>query len=237
MNGFCGPPKIYPGLNDGPLPIVRLEFQAQNYDDHLFQAFGITLPDRVRKSVQARRADYLAGRVCAQAALTLIQKGTESVATGLGGEPLWPEGVVGSVSHSVSLAAASVTADAHVFAIGLDIQAPASRSAKISLCNIASIRADLGRISLPLNSEIKPILPELLFSARESFFKAFYPVKKLRIGYEAVELVRLDIETRKISVSLTQDYGAPFEKGTVWDVDFAVLENGSVLTRAIFCQA
>lgn len=232
---FCGPPTVLKSLPQGDdLPVVMLNFDKGEYDDQLFRDFSIWLPDKIRASYPSRRAEYLAGRICAQSALTLINRQSEHIATGLSGEPIWPEGVRGSVSHSGSCAVACATSEANFLSVGLDVQPPASWSAKRALLNIAAMRSDFERLNMSLISAYQSLLPELLFSARESFFKAFFPVTRQWISYHAVSLRSLDWEAGKIYVSVTQNLGAPFKKDTIWEIEFGRLENGSILTQATF---
>lgn len=63
----------------------------------------------VARAVEARRLEVAAGREAARAALATL--GVEDVAIGRGerGEPLWPEGIAGSITHTKTLCVAAVT--------------------------------------------------------------------------------------------------------------------------------
>ena len=83
-----------------------LEVDAQQTALSDFARHGVHCPPAVERSVPRRRAEYLAGRRAAQAAL--LEHGVAACDIGTGGDraPAWPEGYTGSITHSVRMAAA-----------------------------------------------------------------------------------------------------------------------------------
>lgn len=77
----------------------------------------------VATAAPARRREFLAGRGCAHAALRAIGR-EQGLPVGRGAmrEPLWPAGVVGSISHAGGLAGAVVARTADAWGLGLDIE-------------------------------------------------------------------------------------------------------------------
>jgi 4'-phosphopantetheinyl transferase EntD len=71
---------------------------------------------------QKRRRDFTLGRSCARAALSKL--GHDSVAIGRdkNGAPLWPEGVVGSITHTTGYAAALVARLGQFSGVGVDME-------------------------------------------------------------------------------------------------------------------
>lgn len=77
----------------------------------------------VATAAPVRRHEFLAGRECAHAALRVIgrEEGL-AVGRGPGREPLWPAGVVGSISHAGGLAGAVAARSADAWGLGLDME-------------------------------------------------------------------------------------------------------------------
>jgi len=78
----------------------------------------IALPDSLMNAVPKRRSEFLAGRMCAALALRAAGQPTDVESNGR--VPVWPPGVVGSISHSDSRAIA-VVSQTHS-AIGVDCE-------------------------------------------------------------------------------------------------------------------
>ena len=69
-----------------------------------------------------RRAHFSAGRACAHAALAAIGRDVEALLRTVDGAPLWPDAVVGSISHCPEAAVAIVADAGHWRALGIDVE-------------------------------------------------------------------------------------------------------------------
>lgn len=129
----------------------------------------------VDAAVHKRRAEFAAGRACARAALSAIGQPAAPVLAGPRGEPRWPSGVVGSITHSNNLAAAAVARSAAGLAgLGIDVEPWAGLPAPL----VGSIAGAAERSHLRLLEGWRPDVPwsRVLFSAKESVFKVWYPL-------------------------------------------------------------
>ena len=71
----------------------------------------------------ARQSEFATGRSCAHRALAAIGADVDAIGQGSRRQPIWPDGVTGSISHAVGLAAAVAThADGAVASLGLDVE-------------------------------------------------------------------------------------------------------------------
>ena len=59
----------------------------------------------VRTAGPRRRAEFTAGRACARAALAALGLPAAPVLAGRAGEPRWPAGVTGSITHCAGVSA------------------------------------------------------------------------------------------------------------------------------------
>lgn len=123
----------------------------------------------VAAAVHKRQREFFLGRSCAHAALAKLDIVTDAIARGTQGEPLWPRGVVGSITHTQDYAAA-IVAPAKLYAgIGVDAERVGGVTPKLEpkICN-ATERAFLES----LDAAMRARCATLLFSAKESVYKA-----------------------------------------------------------------
>lgn len=137
----------------------------------------------VANAVPARRAEYAAVRSCARTALRRLGLDDVAVPSGPDRAPVWPAGVVGSMTHCEGFRAAAV-ARADAFAgLGIDAEVHAPLPPEVlSLVMSADERAAL----VGLDPATCP--DRVLFSAKESVYKAWYPVTRAWLGFEDVDV-------------------------------------------------
>src|SRR3954468_19316362 len=117
----------------------------------------------VAAAVDKRRLEFGRGRQCARAALRRLGLSDGPLLTGQQREPLWPTGVVGSITHTDELCVAAVAWQRSYAGVGIDVEpfAPVSLAVAKRVASEAEMNA-LG--SLP------PLLAaRLIFSAKEAF--------------------------------------------------------------------
>src|SRR6202165_5059978 len=78
------------------------------------------LPQALRFATQKRQREFLAGRWCAEQALQRLGAGSTHVAMAADRAPIWPDGVVGSITHTGNFAAAAVAWAADIAGLGID---------------------------------------------------------------------------------------------------------------------
>jgi 4'-phosphopantetheinyl transferase EntD len=120
------------------------------------------------------RADqFCAGRRCANTALRRLGHIGAEVARGNAGEPLWPRGVVGSITHGAGRCAAVVAPrDNTLIGLGIDVARHAPLADRVA-------RRVLPGSCWP-GLDIVPGIQwgAVVFSAKEAVFKAWYPLAR-----------------------------------------------------------
>ncbi len=138
----------------------------------------------VARAVIARRLEFATGRTCARRALRRLNLADAPILCGRRREPLWPEGIVGSITHCAGYRAAAVALVRDAIAIGIDAEQHAALPAGV-----------LERISLPQErtwlASAAVHWDRLLFSAKESLLKACFPLLQRALGFGEVQ-VRFD---------------------------------------------
>lgn len=138
----------------------------------------------VTKAVPARRAEYAAVRACARTALRRLGFGEVALPTGPGRAPVWPPGIVGSMTHCLGFRAAAVASADAWAGLGIDAEVRAPLPPEVvELVMSPAERAALTR----LDSAICP--DRVLFSAKESVYKVWYPITLSWLGFEEVDVV------------------------------------------------
>jgi 4'-phosphopantetheinyl transferase EntD len=129
--------------------------------------------------------DFSTGRYCARAALKPFGFGAFEILKGADKEPLWPPGIVGSISHAEGLVGAVVADARNVLSIGLDIE------------NLGRVKDEMWYLLFTENEQaflkgfevIERIFQTtLLFSLKESFYKFQFPFSKTFLNFTDVEI-------------------------------------------------
>jgi len=124
----------------------------------------------VAKAADKRRRDFALGRSCARAALNQMGQTSAAIGIGEGGAPLWPAGVVGSITHTAGYAAALV-GDARRFG-GVGVDAERVGGVTQDLWPRLFDAAERDHL-MSLENESRAVMATLLFSAKESAYKAW----------------------------------------------------------------
>src|SRR5690606_14215001 len=129
------------------------------------------------RGVAKRQGEYLAGRLCARAALQQLCGQALVPGRAEDGVPIWPAGVVGSITHGAGQAAAIVASTQQWQGLGLDLEKHLSTERAAKLAGEILTPAELQRAA-GLNPQAFAGLVTLTFSLTESPFKALYPLDR-----------------------------------------------------------
>jgi 4'-phosphopantetheinyl transferase EntD len=131
-----------------------------------------------------REAEFLTGRHLARRALRRLGAPDVPIARGADRQPLWPPGIVGSITHCAGYCAAAVAAGDAVASVGIDAEPHGPLAAGV-----------LDRIALP--DELAWIRAHagagvhwdrLLFCAKEAVFKTWFPLTGRWLGFDGARI-------------------------------------------------
>lgn len=128
-----------------------------------------------------RRLDFYIGRLAAREALGAIGIENQPVPRGSAGQPIWPTGIVGSITHSEGVAVA-VVLRAVAGGVGVDLElrsSPLSRAAE----RLVLTRHEQRWIRFAGGAP----WPLILFSAKEAAYKALPEELSLELGFQDIE--------------------------------------------------
>ncbi|HEY4461399.1 MAG TPA: 4'-phosphopantetheinyl transferase superfamily protein [Streptosporangiaceae bacterium] len=136
----------------------------------------------IARAVDKRRREFSTGRACAHAALVKLGLPPAPILRGPHGAPVWPDGVVGSITHCDGYRAAAVARAEDVLTVGLDAEPDrALPDGVLDRISVAEERAWLRETGA------RPpgvSWDRLLFSAKESVYKAWFPLAGRWLGFE-----------------------------------------------------
>jgi len=175
----------------------------------------------VSKAVPKRVREFTAGRHIARRALRHMNVAASSIPVAKNRCPVWPDGIVGSISHTDDIVGVALARTQDYVSVGFDIEA--GRAVKPELFNMFLTDDESYHIDPIAESE----LATLIFSCKESVYKAVYP------------LVGEFLEFRDLEISITDD---GFEVSCVNDVRSnayigsgrGFLEVGNDLVKTLF---
>jgi 4'-phosphopantetheinyl transferase EntD len=151
------------------------------------------------KAVAKRRREFTTARACARSALADLGFPPGPIPTGSRGEPRWPKGVVGSITHCDGYRACAVAPDSELVTIGIDAECHEALPSGL-LADIAA-PGEIGWLS-DLAARMPAVhWDRLLFSAKESVYKAWFPLAERWLGFEDATLT-VDPEDQAFSARL-----------------------------------
>ncbi len=134
------------------------------------------------RAVEKRRREYTTARACAREALARLGLPATPILSGERGEPLWPAGIVGSITHCEGYRACALARSQEIASVGIDAEPNAPLP--------EGVLADIARAEeFPWLERLRREEPavhwdRLLFSAKESVYKAWFPLARRWLGFE-----------------------------------------------------
>ena len=181
----------------GLLPkVVRT---AEAYGDVLDEPPFPGEADLIATAVEVRRREFITTRRCARQALALLGLPPAPIRPGGRREPLWPAGVVGSLTHCTGYRAAAVARAAEVSSVGID--AEPHRPLPTGVLQAVVADGDAEALRRVTSGDPATHWDRLLFSAKESVYKAWFPLTGRWLGFEDARL-EIDPATRTFTAHL-----------------------------------
>lgn len=159
----------------------------------------------VERAASGRRREFATGRRLSRRLLARLGEPTGPLLRDEDRVPLWPDGVVASISHCRDLCVVAMGRADRYRGIGVDVEPdePVSEDIERRICTAA----ERGWIASRAASGLAPgRAGKLVFSAKEAVYKAFYPSVREFWGFQDVELA-LDPESERFVAALPPGAG------------------------------
>lgn len=138
----------------------------------------------IAKAVDKRRREFIGARHCARRAMGEIGYPPDPILRGERGAPLWPKGVVGSMTHCDGYRAAVVAPALRLRSVGIDAEPhEALPDGVLEAVSLVEER-DWLDASAGATEWTGVHRDKLLFCAKESTYKAWFPLTGRWLGFE-----------------------------------------------------
>ena len=138
----------------------------------------------IAKSVAKRRNEFITARHCARIAMGRLGVPPVPILKGDKGEPCWPDGVVGSLTHCTGYRGAVVGRGGAVRSVGIDAEPhDVLPNGVLDAITLEEERHEIAALPVGLHWD------RILFCAKEATYKAWFPLTKRWLGFEDAHVV------------------------------------------------
>jgi 4'-phosphopantetheinyl transferase EntD len=149
-------------------------------------------------AIDARQREFAAGRAAARIAMAQLGLPPVAIPAAPDRAPLWPKGIMGSISHTGLLCAAVVSTGSQSPGLDIEQDTPLSRSLLSTICSPSEQQRIAGPDQL--------WLAKLVFSAKEAVYKAQYPLTGMLFGFDHIDIT-FDLPARGFTATFLKPAG------------------------------
>ena len=187
-----------------------------------FARSAIEMPASIQRSVAKRQAEFLAGRLCARAALLHLDGTCATPAIGEDRAPVWPAHIAGAITHSNGRAGAVVALKSEWQGLGIDLENLLSDERARRLVKEILAPGEQRRMAEGCDEDVALVVT-LTFSIKESLFKALFPLVGQRFYFEHAEVLSWSKDGH-VRLRLLTDLSTEWHHGKEIEGQFAVYE-------------
>ncbi|WP_170480112.1 4'-phosphopantetheinyl transferase family protein [Ruegeria arenilitoris] len=137
------------------------------------------------RAVPKRRLEFAAGRAAARMAMSRIGLPPKAVPKANDRSPIWPEGLVGSITHCEGICLSVVARTHAAIGIGIDIEHNTDLSPDLE--NVVCRPDEVAWLDQQ-PSDYRGAMAKCFFCVKESAYKALYPITRKVIGFSAMHV-------------------------------------------------
>ena len=156
-----------------------------------------------------RKNEFLLGRACASKAHEL-QVGAPLLILAVAEDrsPVWPSEIIGSITHCESWVGAAVSEKKTLLGVGIDFEKMGR--AKMEIGRYIKTPQDLSDHPMLSNEELITVI----FSIKESLYKALYPTVKVFFGFDSAAVKEVDVKNGTFKIELLKKISPDFGPST-----------------------
>ncbi|MEU0342627.1 4'-phosphopantetheinyl transferase superfamily protein [Streptomyces bobili] len=140
----------------------------------------------VARAVAKRRREFTLVRSCARRAMEKLGVPPQAVLPGERGAPTWPAGLAGSMTHCDGYAAAALVRAADLASLGID--AEPHQPLPDGVLSAIALPAERERLRRLAADRPEVHWDRLLFSAKESVYKAWFPLTRKWLDFSEADI-------------------------------------------------
>lgn len=192
------------------IDIHVVQFNPRYFEDKMFDMTHVHCPIVITKSISKRKAEYFSGRYLIARRLQELGFPHQALEPNFDRSPQLPSGAIGSISHSQDLACIAVLPSCSESrdSIGIDIQHLIPSKVCADIENIVATIHEfiqVQRLGLTHSEAVT-----LLFSAKESIYKALARFVVKGLDFDSATLISIGKDT--IQFKLSQQISSQLSK-------------------------
>jgi 4'-phosphopantetheinyl transferase EntD len=235
-------------------PATLITYDVEAFETAAFARLGIDMPESVQRSVRKRQAEFFMGRLAAGDAVEALPEfsrehpsplkrllrvgggypAVRRIAIGESRQPIWPEGVVGIITHAGRFAAAVAANAGSITGIGIDIEQLIRPETRQSVEDTVLKPAEQALLHALAGSVPYEMLLTIAFSAKESFFKGSFATVGTYFDFDAVELTALDPTGGTLELGITRSLAAALPEGRRFTLRTRHIDADTILTSFVW---
>jgi 4'-phosphopantetheinyl transferase EntD len=229
MNRFIVLDQINPGFS-ASISLHCCQFSAAEYTDSLFQQHNIHRPMELERAVIKRKAEFFAGRYCGKKSLGLLDGTIADIYIGKNRNPIWPNHIVGSISHSNSHAVAATALKSTIRGIGVDIQDEIGADTQLKIESLIVFEDEYKNVFQSNKNLTEQETFTIAFSVKESFFKAAFAEVGRFFDFSCISIMKIDQKRQLISMKLNENLSENLKAGGCVQADYRILPEKKIIT-------
>jgi 4'-phosphopantetheinyl transferase EntD len=178
-----------------PGPAIAVDTREEAENPQLFPDEA----EKVANAVESRRREFATSRDCARRALGRLGLPPRSIPSGPRGEPQWPRGIVGSITHCRGYRGAVVGRSVQITTIGID--AEPNEPLPEGVLAAIGLPQEQNWVDRLLATTPQVRWDRLLFCAKEAVYKAWYPLARSWLDFDDA-LITVDQEHETFTARL-----------------------------------
>lgn len=159
---------------------------CQTYQDASEDTLFPAERELLTRAVPKRRLEFTTVRVCARTALAELGIAPAPILPGTRGAPGWPDGVIGSMTHCDGYRAAAVALGSSGASIGIDAEPHGPLPEGV--LKMVARPEEHDRLAALAEQDPGVHWDRLLFSMKESVYKAWFPLTGLWLDFQEASI-------------------------------------------------
>jgi len=140
----------------------------------------------IAKAVDKRRREFTSVRACARRALAELGQPPAPLVPGERGAPQWPDGITGSMTHCDGYRGCVLARTTDLASVGLD--AEPNLALPDGVQDVIALPAERDHVARLARDRPGVCWDRLLFCAKESVYKAWFPLTRRWLGFEEARI-------------------------------------------------
>ncbi|WP_237055107.1 4'-phosphopantetheinyl transferase family protein [Microbulbifer sediminum] len=195
---------------------AEITFATTHYEDRLYRDLQVPFPRSLATARPQRRAEFLAGRYLAGQLLYRLGSMQRRIGIGSHGQPVWPIGFSGSITHTEDRAICAVAGASTMLGIDFEVFHPRHGCEELLAAIASKEEADL--LASVFAGRAQGTIT--LFSAKESLFKALFPLVGDYFEFTDAALVDINPARGELRLEILRDLSPAVPRGKIFKLAF-----------------